>query len=213
MVTRSPRGGMVTGPADQPAPVVNIVGDRVALGPGRRDLLPLFQRWDNDFFAQRTQGGTPKPITLDQEEAWYDRDAAAGPARAASFFIYRSADWRPIGFAGLKEIDHRHRTASFVIGIGEPDCRGQGYGTEATRLMLDYAFAALGLHSVMLTVYEYNLAGLRAYRKAGFREFGRRRQSHWMGGRLWDTIYMECLATEFSSPLLHRIFAPDQSRS
>ena len=202
----------MVGPADDAAPVVNIVGERVALGPGRRDLLPLFQRWDNDFFAQRTQGDTPKPITLDQEQAWYDQDAVGGSARAVSFIIYRRADSRPLGFAGLKEIDHRHRTAGFVIGIGEPDCRGQGYGTEATRLMLDYAFTALGLHNVVLTVYEYNLAGLQAYRKAGFREFGRRRQSHWMGGRLWDTIYMDCLAAEFVSPVLHRVFVPDQPR-
>ena len=50
--------------------------------------------------------------------------------------------------------------------------------------MLDYAFTALGLHSVMLIVDEFNLAGRRAYEKAGFREFGRRRQCHWIGGRL-----------------------------
>ena len=65
----------MVGSADDAAPVVNIVGERVALGPGRRDLLPLFQRWDNDFFAQRTQGDTPKPITLDQEQAWYEYHA------------------------------------------------------------------------------------------------------------------------------------------
>jgi diamine N-acetyltransferase len=96
--------------------------------------------------------------------------------------------------------------------IGEADCRGKGYGTETTRLMLDYAFTALGLHNVMLTVFEYNLAGRRAYEKAGFREFGRRRQSRWMGGRLWDEVYMDCLASEFTSPLLGHIFVPDQPR-
>jgi RimJ/RimL family protein N-acetyltransferase len=64
----------------------------------------------------------------------------------------------------------------------------------------------------MLTVYEYNLAGLRAYQKAGFREFGRRRQSHWMGGQLWDVIYMDCLATEFESPVLGTILVPDTPR-
>lgn len=75
--------------------------------------------------------------------------------------------------------------------------------------MLDYAFTALGLHSVMLTAYEYNLVGWRAHEKAGFREFGRRRQSHWMGGRYWDEIYMDCLATEVASPVLDRVFVPD----
>jgi RimJ/RimL family protein N-acetyltransferase len=79
--------------------------------------------------------------------------------------------------------------------------------------MLDYAFSALGLHNVMLLVFEFNRAGRRAYEKAGFREFGRRRQCRAGGGRLWDIIYMECLSTEFTSPLLARTLAPDTSRS
>ena len=62
----------------------------------------------------------------------------------------------------------------------------------------------------MLTVFEYDPAGQRAYEKAGFREIGRRRQCRMMGGKLWDEIYMECLSTDFESPVLGRIFAPDQ---
>jgi hypothetical protein len=33
-----------------------------------------------------------------------------------------------------------------------------------------------------------------------------------MGGRLWDIIYMDCLATEFTSPVLAKVFAPDEPR-
>jgi RimJ/RimL family protein N-acetyltransferase len=65
----------------------------------------------------------------------------------------------------------------------------------------------------MLRVYEFNLAGQRAYAKAGFRECGRRRQCQFMGGKLWDVILMECLATEFTSPVLHAVFAPDVPRA
>lgn len=50
--------------------------------------------------------------------------------------------------------------------------------------MRDYAFTALGLHSLLLRGHEFNLAGQRAYRKAGYRAVGRRRQCVWMGGRL-----------------------------
>ncbi len=61
-------------------------------------------------------------------------------------------------------------------------------------MMLDRVFSALGLHSVMLSVGEFSIAGIRAYEKVGSGECGQRRQSHWMGRRLWDEIYMECLA-------------------
>ncbi|HYI24143.1 MAG TPA: GNAT family protein, partial [Thermomicrobiales bacterium] len=101
---------------------------------------------------------------------------------------------RPIGNVALQDIDYRSRTAEFGIYIGEPDCRGQGYGTDATRLMLDFAFNILGLNNVMLRVYEYNPGAIRSYEKAGFREFGRRRKAQFMDGRFWDVIFMECVA-------------------
>ena len=60
--------------------------------------------------------------------------------------------------------------------------------------------------------YEFNLAGLRAYERAGFRTVGRRRQSYWMGGRFWDTVHMDCLASEFISPVLSAACLPDTPR-
>jgi hypothetical protein len=32
----------------------------------------------------------------------------------------------------------------------------------------------------------------------------------WLAGQLWDDLYMDCLATEFQSPVLARVFAADQ---
>jgi len=149
-------------------------------------------------------------MTIEAEQRWYDGQVAA--ERDVGFTIYERATWRPIGNTGLHGIDHRHKTAEFGILIGEPECRGKGYGSETARLILDYGFTALGLHNILLRVFEYNLAGRRAYEKAGFRACGRRRQCRFMGGRLWDEISMECLASEFTSPVLGRILIPDQPR-
>ena len=195
------------GPSERP--VINVQGDHVALGPLRRDLLPLYQRWINDFGTLRTLAVPSTPMTLEAETAWYESRSAVNEI---AFTIYESSNWRPIGNTDLHNVDYRHRTSEFGLLIGEPDARGKGYGTETARLMLDYAFTALGLHSVLLTVYEFNLAGQHAYRKAGFKGIGRRRQCRWMGGRLWDEILMDCLATEFDSPVLARVFVPDTPR-
>jgi diamine N-acetyltransferase len=193
-------------------PLINILGERIALGPLRRDLVPVYCRWMNDFDTLRTLGVLPAPLSLEQEERWYERQVAGGEGDTVHFTIYVRDTWRPIGNTSLMEIDRVHRAATFGLLIGEPDARGQGYGTEATRLVLDYGFTALGLHSVQLTVFAYNLAGLRAYQKAGFKEVGRRREAHLMGGRLWDVVIMDCLATEFESPVLGKLFVPDARR-
>ncbi len=155
-------------------PIVNISGEHVALGPARRDLVPSMQRWINDFATLRTIGAVlPGPTSLEAEERFHA--SVTAPNAPPFFIIYERATWRAIGTTAFHDVDHRNRTATFGILIGEVNARGQGYGTEATRLMLDYAFTALGLHSVLLTVAEYNHAGRRAYEKAGFRDCGRRR--------------------------------------
>lgn len=207
-MTSSPEAS--TNGTDQQQPIVNIIGDLVALGPMRRDLVPLYQRWINDFGTVRNLGIPPTPMTLDAETTWYD-GLQRGNDREIAFTIYERATWRPIGSMALHGVDYRNRTAEFGIMIGEVDARGRGFGTEATRLMLDYAFTALGLNNVLLSVFAYNAAGLKAYEKAGFREMGRRRESILMAGKLWDVIYMECLASEFTSPVLAELFAPDEA--
>ena len=191
-------------------PIINIAGEQIALGPLHRDLVPLFTRWSNDLAARRNIG-TPLPQTLERRIGQYARDATGEDG--VDFAVYERATWRPIGTVSLFHIDDRNGRADFGILIGEPDARGRGYGTETTRLMLDYAFTALGMRNVGLTVAEWNVAGQRAYAKAGFREYGRRRQCWLMGGRRWDEIAMDCLATEFTSPVLARVLVPDMPRA
>lgn len=190
-------------------PILNIVGERVALGPLCRELIPLYTRWRNDFEIQLTFGNPLRPVTIEERARWFDDQSTSD---AHWFTIYERETLRPIGTTDLFEIEQRYRTCRFGILIGEADARGKGYGTEVTRLMLDYAFTALSMHNVMLTVIEYNPAGVRAYEKAGFREFGRRRQAEKFNGIFYDEIFMDCLATEFDSPVLARVFAPDAPR-
>jgi RimJ/RimL family protein N-acetyltransferase len=105
-------------------PIVNIEGDRVALGPHRRDLIPTYQRWINDFEMLRTIGAVqPRPTTLEQEEAWYAGNTNPGEVR---FTIYERAGLRPIGTTAFHGLDYRNRTAVFGIFIGEADARGRG---------------------------------------------------------------------------------------
>jgi RimJ/RimL family protein N-acetyltransferase len=190
-------------PPDPNTPILNITGEKIALGPIRRDLVPLYLRWINDFEVTRTLGIGWRPMTLEAEEAWYERACKSESDRL--FTIYDRETLRPVGNTGLHDIEIFHRTAEFGLVIGEKECWGRGYGTEAARLMLDYGFHGLGLHNIMLRVVATNTRGLRAYRRAGFREIGRLRESFRIGGRVLDTVLMDCLSTNFESPVLTKI--------
>ena len=185
-------------------PIVTIEGERVALGPLRRDLLPLYQRWINDPAVVRTLAAGFRPLLLEDEQQWYEQ--RVGASNDVVFQIYVRNGWRPIGTTAVVGIDQRHGTASLGIMIGEKDCWDQGYGTEATRLVLDYVFNVLGLHNVRLSVYDFNHRGVRAYEKAGFKVIGRRRQALRLGHERHDVIFMDALATEFESPVLQRLY-------
>jgi RimJ/RimL family protein N-acetyltransferase len=175
-------------------PVINIEGEKVALGPLSRELIPLYQKWDTDFEINRTTTSI-RPVTLEEETDAYERYTR--DKDFVFFTIYERQTCRPIGKTYLYLTGHQD--AEFGIVIGEQDCQGKGYGTEATRLILDYGFTLLGLHNILLTVIEFNIAGIKAYEKAGFRVIGRRRRARWANGRFWDIVYMDCVADEFVS--------------
>jgi RimJ/RimL family protein N-acetyltransferase len=100
------------------------------------------------------------------------------------------ADGQAIGTTGLHEINHRNRNCMWGIWIGPPDRWGQGFGTEACRLSVAYAFTHLGMEKVSLHVYEGNDRGRRVYETAGFTREGLLRRHMWLNGKLADVEIM-----------------------
>jgi len=194
---------------DTTAPIINIYGNHVGLGPMTRAQLPTMARWDNDFAVSLFSGDRLAPHYVEEYESEYEHYAKGEWRDWVGFSIYELATMRFIGVTDLRRIDAVGRSAEFGIEIGEKDCWGKGYGTETTILMLDYGFNVRGLHNIMLTTYSYNERAIRAYTRAGFREFGRRRECNRLGGRVYDEVYMDCLATEFTSPLRPIVAATD----
>jgi diamine N-acetyltransferase len=182
-------------------PIFNIARNTVALGPHRRDLVPLYQKWYNDFSVMMPYLLQLRPRTREAQEAGFVGMSSPEPP-SVHFTIYESATLRPIGVTFLDNIDTLYQLAEFNIFIGERDCWGKGYGTETTVLMLDYGFTLLGLHNITLRVDGYNERAIRAYTRAGFKEFGRRREVRRRGERRYDVVYMDCLASEFTQSTL-----------
>ena len=187
-------------------PTSHIPRPVVTLGPMTREMIPALCRWLNDPETTRALGDIRPPMMLGQVEAWYQRSASS--PNIAGFSVYDADSGQLVGTTALLDIDHRNRTAEFGIIIGEPGARGRGVGTEVTRQMAAYGFSVLGLHSLWLTTYTFNIGGLRAYARAGYREVGRRRECYRYAGRAWDKVYMECLASEFPGPPAAELLPP-----
>ncbi|MGI8801576.1 MAG: GNAT family N-acetyltransferase [Solirubrobacteraceae bacterium] len=174
-----------------------LTAERAGLGPLRTDLVDLYARWWNDREVRRGLA-TIDIWTIEAAEKWV-AEAGAASARpqptAAHFTVYATPDAVPVGTLALMEIDHQNRRAEFGILIGER--RGEGIGTAATRLALEWAFEVIGLENVLLGVLPSNLAGIRAYERAGFRPIGRRRNAATSSGRREDELLMDAVAADF----------------
>jgi len=183
-----------------PQPIINLLGDKVALGPQDKRLIPLMTAWDNDFVTNGISGDDLKPFTQASVAASVETRLREGREGWYGFTIYERATWRLIGHTNLRDVNTVHRTGEIGILIGERDCRGKGYGTEVVRLILDFAFNGLNLHNVWLDTLSVNPSAVASYTRAGFREIGRRREAYRIGGQTYDVILMDCLARDFQRP-------------
>jgi len=67
---------------------------------------------------------------------------------------------------------------------------------------LEYGFKYLNLKNIKLDVMEFNERALKCYKKCGFKEYGRRRQSKFVDGKYYDSIEMDILNEEFNESVI-----------
>ena len=114
------------------------------------------------------------------------------------YFIIRTlAEDRPIGFLNLFALNWTHGDTWLGIGLGDREYWGKGYGTDAVRVTLRYAFTELNLRRVTLGVFAYNPRAIKSYEKVGFIVEGRLRQYIVRDGQRNDMIVMGVLRDEW----------------
>jgi RimJ/RimL family protein N-acetyltransferase len=138
--------------------------------------------------------GTHKQFTDEEIRQWLA--ARQDHHDRADWAIVRHEDSVVLGEAVLNELNEHNASANFRICLAGPHVFGRGYGTEATGLVVDYAFDVVGLHRVHLEVYDFNPRAQRVYEKCGFIREGRHRDALLWEGQRHDAISMAILATD-----------------
>jgi RimJ/RimL family protein N-acetyltransferase len=170
-------------------------GERVVLRPIQRGDLPRLWELVSDFEVAVL--GNPGPIvphSLAESEANFDQELAQ-PRKDRAYFAI-DLDGELIGEAGLHQISHFNRSCELGIGIGR-EYWGKGFGQDAVRTLVDYAFEHLNMNRVGLYTLAEDPRAVGAYRKAGFVEEGRIRQHAWVRGRYEDELVMSVLRQEW----------------
>jgi RimJ/RimL family protein N-acetyltransferase len=172
-----------------------ISGEKCYLSPCCLEDAGKWAEWLNDMDVSLPLGDEAYS-NCSFEKMQEDARAIAG-GHDTIFTIVDLATDAPIGRCLLFGVDGVNRSAEIGIFIGEKSCWGRGYGQEATRLLLEYGFDLLNLHSVMLGVFSFNERAIQAYHKVGFKEIGRRREARIIAGKMYDVVFMDILEDEF----------------
>jgi RimJ/RimL family protein N-acetyltransferase len=170
-------------------------GDRVRLAvPDFEKDFALFERWQRHTeYARLLDFGPIMVWSAEEMRAWHEKQT--GPKYF--FLIRRLSDDAPIGFIDLDGVDQLNHSAWVGIAIGEPECWSQGYGADAMRVLMRYAFMELNLHRVNLDVFADNPRAIKSYENAGFVQEGTARAMLCRDGRRWDVVYMGILRSDW----------------
>jgi RimJ/RimL family protein N-acetyltransferase len=177
---------------------VVLLGEHVVLRPHTAETLPALKRWYADPELVRLARHRNEPLSGEEVERLVHDRFTTAQVLAFALFERAEAGEQLIGSCTLANLDVENNSATFHLMIGEPAARGRGLGSEATKLVVQFAFRALGLHRIGLTLFAFNEAARRCYLKAGFTEEGRIRDAITRDGRRWDEIQMGLLATDAS---------------
>ena len=180
-----------------------LLGERCYLSPVSLEDVERYTEWVNDLEIGQFVLFSSAVLDIETER----RTLQGMMERDTVFAIIEKDTNKVIGNCGLHQINNVHRHATFGIFIGEKTYWNQGIGTEATSLMLDFAFNIMNLNSISLEVVAYNHRATRCYEKVGFKYVGRRRSYMFMAGEYHDVLIYDVLASEFISPFVKRVFA------
>ena len=176
-------------------------GTLIRLAPIDHEKDPEVEsRWTHNLSLLRALGNEPAmPLSVAQVKKKYesiekDMDESK---RLFHFTIRGKEDGRLLGFVRIEWIEWTHGTGNLKLAIGDPAERGKGYGSEAMRLILRYAFSELNLYRLTAILGADNIKAFDFLQKFGFVEEVRRRKALMRDGQTWDVIHMGLLRDEW----------------
>ena len=169
-------------------------GERVQLRRHEPGNYGLYAEWYGDPEVWHLTSWAAAPLNRTAVERLFEERELSN--LDDSFAIHVKGEETPIGVISLMNISEANSSAELSVIVGNPEDRHQGYGAEAIRLLLDYAFEELGLNRVSLSVFDFNEGAYATYKRLGFRDERRLRRAVKRDGTFHDAILMGALAPE-----------------
>ncbi len=158
--------------------------------------IEIEAKWNCDSDYMRLLDDMPGMLfSVKQMQEWIE---SIGENQSL-YAIRTLTDDKYIGTISLGGFTWTDRNAWVGIGIGDRNYWGKGYGTDAMKVLLHYAFTELNLHRVNLSVFGFNERAIKSYEKCGFKYEGTQREAIYKEDQRWDIITMGILQSEWKA--------------
>jgi RimJ/RimL family protein N-acetyltransferase len=152
----------------------------------------MMESINNPEFSRLT--GTLETFTPERIQTWLT--GLPGRDDRADWAIIRQSDGAFLGEVVLNDLDEHNQSMNFRIALSNPEVLNQGYGTEATKAVIDYGLDVIGLHRISLSVFAFNPRAKRVYEKCGFVQEGVARDALFWDGVWVDSINMAIISSK-----------------
>ena len=172
-----------------------IEGELIDLLPLNPENITLYAKWVNTpkvrIYARSVIPKTPEDI-----KKWLE-PVEGRVKKNIELEIWHKKDKKPIGNCGIFDINYFDMKAFMGLTIGEYEYWGQNICTEATKLIVEYAFNELNLNKLYASIFSPNKGSFTCVEKSGFIREGTFKKDVFIDGQFLDTFVYSLLKEDW----------------
>lgn len=168
---------------------------KVYLSPINLEDYEIWTKCMND--ARITDGiNQTKAILSIKKEKEFLEKYSQDSSDTKAFAIIRKDNDKMQWITDLWDINHIDQTARLGISIWDAEEHNKWYWTDAINAILLFWFHTLNLRNIDLHVFSFNEWAIKCYQKVWFKEYWRRKETHYCNWKFRDEIYMDITKVE-----------------
>ena len=173
-----------------------ITRGNVYLSPLNTEDYEILTKWLNDNKISDWVNNTKAILSLTSEKAFLENISRNEDPTIKALGIIKKEGDKFLWIVDLSKINYIDQIATIWISIWDFEEHNKWYWADALNAILLYWFHTLNLKNIDLHVYAFNESAIRCYQKVWFKEYGRRRESHYCNWKFRDEIYMDITKIE-----------------
>ena len=168
----------------------------IYLSPINPEDHELWTKWINDSRISDGMNQTKGIFPITKEKEFLEKISKDGDPSVKVFAIIKREDDKFLWILDLSRINYIDQIATLWISIWDAEEHNKWYWADAINAILSFWFHTLNLRNIDLHVFSFNEWAIRCYEKVWFKEYERRKETHYCNWKFRDEIYMDITKSE-----------------